>query len=99
MGEYPHSQEDYYDCLLRGFLQFAESQKRIAELFDHGRSKFDNYRTARDRLNQLYDLVAKIQMHRMFNEHRKEMSTKAIKLYTEITNIEGDKFLKNFILN
>lgn len=89
--EYPRNQEEIYDAMLRGFLQFAESQIRIAE-FDHGRSKLDNYQFAKDRLNQMYDLVTKIQMHRMFNERRKEMSLKVISLFTEITNIEGDKF-------
>jgi hypothetical protein len=96
--EYPRSQEEIYDAMLRGFLQFAEGQIRIAE-FDHGRSKLDNYHFAKDRLNQMYDLVTKIQMHGMFNEHRKEMSLKVINLFTEITKIEGDKFLKHFILN
>lgn len=97
--EYPYSQEDYYDAALRGYLKFAESQKGIAELFDHGRDKLDNYRKARDRLNQIYDLVTKIQMDGMFNEYRKEMSLKVINILTEITKIEGEKFLKDFILN
>lgn len=96
--KYPRNQEEIYDATLRGFLQFAEGQIRIAE-FDHGRSKLDNYRFAKDRLNQIYDLVTKIQMHGMFNEHRKEISLRVINLFTEITKMEGAKFLKHFILN
>lgn len=98
MNDYSYNQGDYYDAALRGYLQFAESQKIIAE-FDHGRSKLDNYQFAKDRLNQIYDLVTKIQMHGMFNEHRKEISLKVINLFTEITKMEGEKFLKHFILN
>lgn len=99
MMEYPHSQEEYYDGMLRGFLQFAESQIRIVELFDHGIDKLDNYRRSKDMLDQFYNLVARIQMDGLLNNPRKEMSKKALMLLTEITKLEVDKLLKNFILN
>jgi hypothetical protein len=99
MIEYPRSQDEYYDGMLRGFLMFAEKEKMILELIDDRDEKLDNYLKAMWTLNQLYDIIANIKRDGMFNESKKKMSIKVNKLLTEIINLEGAKLLNDFILN
>lgn len=97
--EYPHSQEEYYDGMLRGFLKFAERKRSSVEnLFDWNK-KLDSYKHVKGILNQLYGIIANIQMDGMFNESRKGMCIKVIKVVTELTKVKRDIFLETFILN
>jgi hypothetical protein len=99
MNEYPRSQEEYYDGMLRGFLKFAERQRsRVENLFDWNK-KLDSYKHAKGILNQLYGIIVNIQMDGMFNESRKDMCIKVIKAVTELTKAKGDIFLETFLLN
>lgn len=97
--EYPRSQEEYYDGMLRGYLKFAERKRsRVDNLFDWN-EKLDSYKHAKSILNQLYGIIVNIQMDGMFNESRKDMSIKVIKAVTELTKVKRDIFLETFILN
>lgn len=92
------SDEQLYDSSLRVYLEIGDREKRASQISDYG-NKLDNYQKAKDRLHKFYDLIAKIQLEGLFNEHRAAMSKKGINLLTDIVRIEREKFLKNFILN
>lgn len=92
------SEEQTYDSCLRVYLDMADRHKRASQICDYG-NKLDNYQNARDRLNQFYDLIARIQIDGLFDASRAAMSRKGINLLTEIVKIEGEKLLNDFILN
>lgn len=92
------SEEQTYDSCLRVYLDMADRDKRASQFSNYG-NKLDNYQKARDRLNQFYDLITRIQIDGLFDVNRATMARKGINLLTEIVNIEGEKLLKNFILN
>lgn len=99
MNEYPRSQEEYYDGMLRGFLKFAERQRsRVENLFDWNQ-KLDSYKHAKGILNQLHGTIVNIQTDGMMNESRKDMCMKVINAVTELTQFKRDIFLETFLLN
>lgn len=99
MSKNPHDQEEHYYVVLRKFLRFAEFQKYKSEKAEGWEEKLGIRKAVKDVINELHGIILEIDTHGMFNGRIKEMSLKAINLFTEITNIEGDKFLKHFILN
>lgn len=90
--------EEICDSTLRAYLKIAEQQRRAVEITDYG-NKLDKYRDSKERLNQFHEFIAKLQIEKLLNENRKLMCKKAVNLLMEIAKIEGEKFLKNFILN
>lgn len=92
------SNEEMRDSTLRAYLSIADQQKRASQISTFG-NKLDNYRKSKKRLDEFYEFIAELQVEGLLNESRKVMCKKAVNLLIEITKIEGNKFLKNFLLN